>query len=49
VVLDKDEGPEDDFYSAGNSALTLWVGSQEEHPARKKLSDEVGHGYWSGV
>jgi len=31
------------------SALTLLVGSQEEHPARKKLSDGVLHGYLSVV
>ena len=28
-------------YSAAFSALTLLVGCQEEHPARKNLSDEV--------
>jgi len=30
------------------NALTLLVGRQEEHPAFKKLSDEV-HGYLSGA
>ena len=31
------------------SALTLLVGRQKEHLARKKLSDGYWHGYLSGV